>query len=120
VERLEEVLDGLQQALSSPPRLEQPWRHIVRERLSAVVDGLTAERTVATDPWLSARAHHLHREREGLLARAAVLAARLEDGGDTEAVRAALQRLVLDVRHHGARVTDLLYDAYAMDVGGSE
>ncbi len=119
MQRLEQALDGLQQALSSPPRLQQPWRHIVTERLQLVADELTAERTVATDTWLAARASHLHRERDRLAARLTVLAARLQEA-DLAPVRAALQRLVLDLQHHHARVTDLLYDAYAMDVGGSE
>jgi hypothetical protein len=120
VQRLEEALDGLQQALTSPPRLEQPWRQIVRDRLATVGEELTAEHTVATDSWLSARAGHLDRERDRLVARLAVLSSRLGESGDVEALRTALQRLVLDVTHHHGRVTDLLYDAYAMDVGGSE
>jgi hypothetical protein len=119
VQRLERALDGLQQALSSPPRLRQPWAHIVSERLQLVADELTAERTAVTDSWLSPRAGHLLRERDRLVARLTVLDSRLEEV-DLEPVRSALQRLVLDVQHHHARVNDLLYDAYAMDVGGSE
>lgn len=120
MQRFENAVESLEAALQSPPRLQQPWRHIVRQRASQVAEALTAESSVATDPWLSARAGHLERERNSLLARLSVLGTLLAESTDLETVRESLRRLVLDVRHHHQRVNDLVYDALALDVGGSE
>jgi hypothetical protein len=120
VQRIEEAVRALQEALASPPRLQQSWRHIVQERLAVVNDELTAERTVAADTWLSARAHHLRRERTRLLSRLRVLGAMVVESPDVEAVRQSLVRLVQDIEHHHQRVNDLVYDAVGLDMGGSE
>ena len=120
MQQLALAVDGLEEALSSPPTFQQPWRHIVRERLGEVCEALTAERTAAADSWLSARAGHLHRERNRLLVRLSALRTMVADGSDVEAVRLKLLRVVPDLQHHQQRVNDLVYDAAGMDVGGSE
>ena len=120
MQKLDEAVHGLEEALTSPPTFHQPWLHIVRERLDEVRDVLAGERTPEADSWLSARAGHLQRERTRLLARLGVLGSMVTDGADVEAVRAGLLRLVPDLHHHQQRVNDLAYDAAGMDVGGSE
>jgi hypothetical protein len=117
--RLEAELARLDTALTTPARLAEPWRRAVRERLGDVAAELSDERAVAGDTGLDARADHLHRERNRLLARIFVLGP-MVDNGDLDAVRVAVARLVQDVHHHHERVNDLAYDAVAMEVGGSE
>ncbi len=117
--RLEAALARLDTALAAPSRLAGPWRQVVRDRLSDVADELPDERAVAGDTGLDARADHLQRERNRLLARISVLGP-MVDNGDPDAVRAAVGRLLQDVHHHHERVNDLAYDGVAMEVGGSE
>lgn len=121
MQRFELAVDHLEQALHSPPRFRHSWGHLVRQRVGDVEDALTQESPVALDPWLTARAGHLDRERSRLLTRLSVLRSRLEEVGlDMEPLRDSLTRLLLDVRHHHQRVNDLTYDALSLDVGGSE
>ena len=120
MQRFENAVESLEQALLSPPRLSRPWGHIVRQRAARVADALTAESPVAVDPWLAARAGCLERERNNLLSRLSVLGSLLAEAPDPEPVRESLRRLLLDVRHHHQRVNDLVYDALALDVGGSD
>jgi hypothetical protein len=49
-----------------------------------------------------------------------VLIATLGDGADPDGTRQSLFRLTQDLEHHRQRVSDLMYDGVAMDVGGSE
>jgi hypothetical protein len=120
MQRFELAVEGLEQALQSPPKLQQSWGHVVRQRARQLADALTAESSVAMDSWLSARAGHLDRERARLLTRLSVLGSLLSENTDPEPVRESLSRLALDVRHHHQRVNDLAYDELALDVGGSE
>ena len=120
MQRFENAVDGLEQALQSPPRLQQSWGHIVRHRASQLAEALTAESTVAVDSWLSARAGQLERERNRLLTRLSVLGTLLSESTDIDKARDGLCRLVRDVRHHHQRMNDLTYDALALDVGGSD
>lgn len=120
MQRFEVAVDSLEHALLSPPTFQQSWDHIVRQRVAGVADALTAESPVAIDPWLTARASHLDRERDRLLTRLTVLLSRLGEATDVEAVRDSLCQLLRDVRRHHQRVNDLAYDALALDVGGSE
>jgi hypothetical protein len=120
MQRFEHAIDSLEQALHSPPRLQQSWGHIVRQRTEQVADALTAESPVAVESWLVARVGHLDRERNRLLTRLSVLGSTLADTTDLDQVRDSLCRLMRDVRHHHQRVNDLAYDALALDVGGSE
>jgi hypothetical protein len=120
MQRFEHAVEGLEEALKSPPRLQQSWGHIVRRRAAQVAEALTAESPVAVDSWLSARAGQLERERNRLLTRLSVLGTLLAESTDLEKVRDGLCRLVLDVRHHHQRMNDLTYDELALDVGGSD
>jgi uncharacterized NAD(P)/FAD-binding protein YdhS len=120
MQQLALAVEGLESALDSPPRFQQPWRHIVRERLAEVCESLTAERTADGDSWLSARAGHLQRERNRLLVRLSVLGTMVAEASDLDAVRTNLLRLVPELHHHQQRMNDLVYDAVSMDVGGSE
>ena len=120
MQRFDRAIESLEQALHSPPRFQQSWRHIVRQRADEVADVLTSESPVAVDSWLAARVGHLERERTRLLARLTVLGALLSDGSELDSVRDRFHRLLLDVRHHHQRLNDLAYDALALDVGGSE
>ena len=111
---------GLEQALTSTAPL-QPWRQIARQRLKAVRKALTAERTSATELWLSAREGHLLRERNRLLSRTAALGGLLKtEAVADEPLRQNLHRLAIDLHHHQQRLNDLAYDSVAMEVGGSE
>lgn len=122
--RLAQAHDGLARAVSTPPRLEQSWRHLVRQRLAWVEDALAADRDAqrATDaePWLHARADRLDRDRARLQARVAALAATACGAADLATLRTGLARLVLDLEHYLQRVNDLTYDAVDLDVGGSD
>jgi hypothetical protein len=120
--RLVEAVARLGEAVTVTPTLSsraQPWRRVVRDRLTDVSSELSAESAVAADTWLDARAGHLHRERNRLLAKVAVLLP-MVDHADVDAVRAAVARLAQDLEHHHQRVSDLAYDGVAMEVGGSE
>ena len=120
MQRFESAVESLEQALQSPPKFQQSWGHIVRQRAGQLAEALTAESPVAVDSWLAARVGHLERERNRLLTRLSVLATLLAESTDLETVRESFRRLVLDARHHHQRVNDLAYDALALDVGGSE
>ncbi len=117
---LDEALHALQQTLDAPARLPLSWHHHLTTRLAAVVEALTMEPDVATDPWLAARAARLQRERERLMARVSVVYAMLEEHADPIALRPALTRLASDIMRHRARSDDLVYDEVSLDVGGSE
>ena len=120
MQRLEQAVVGLEQALSTTPPL-QPWRQIARQRLKVVRKALTAERTNATEVWLSAREGHLQRERNRLLSRVAALGGLLTtEAVADEPLRQNLRRLAIDLHHHQQRLNDLAYDSVAMEVGGSE
>jgi hypothetical protein len=116
---LERAILGLSQALDSPRR-HHMWRWLVRHRMAAVKEALAAERTPSPDAWLAARELSLDRERAGLLARLAGLGPRVLDSGDVEPVREDLKRLVADLERHRRRLNDLVYDAVALELGGSE
>lgn len=124
MQRLEQAVAGLEEALGSPTAGRPPWDRLVRERLRGIAEALHAERSPAADTWLSARAGHLHRERNHLLARVNVLSNALAttaaDRSDVEPLRDSLVRLAHDLAHHQQRVNDLAYDGVAMEVGGSE
>lgn len=120
MQRLEQAVVGLEEALAGPPVLPQPWRHLVRQRLDAVIDALSTEGPAATESWLAARVGSLRRERERLLIRLSLLTSAVLDVTDVEVARQRVRRLVLDLHHHQQRYNDLAYDGVAMEVGGSE
>lgn len=119
MQRLDEAVVGLEQALTTIPA-QQSWHQVVRQRLSGVDEALTAERTHPGAEWLSARAGLLHRERNRLHTRLTALGGQISEASSLEPLRQELLRLLGDIQHHHQRVNDLAYDALALDVGGSE
>lgn len=117
--QLDHAIAGLEQALARPGR-HQMWRWLVRHRLNAVQQCLAEEDASASDAWLASRQQLLAREREALRLKLDRHATQLTDALDIEGVRAELERLLGDLRRHRQRVNDLLYDAVALELGGSE
>jgi len=116
---LEHALLGLQQALDTPRR-HSFWRRLVRNRLNAVRDALGAEWTRVEDASLASREGTLVRERTTLLRRLTELGTQVLEAPDTDAVRADLKRLCVDLEHHRQRINDLVYDSVALELGGSD
>ena len=115
MEHVDRFLDRLPQQ-----RRRVPWQAVVRQRLHGLDAALAAEQTGTGEAWLDARARHLTHERELLQRRIGTLRAQLTESAVEQVVQDELQRLIHDVRRHHQRVSDLLYDAVARDVGGSE
>lgn len=118
--RLAHALDGLERAVTAPPRLQQSWRYLVKQRLTWVDAALASDGSTDDEPWLQARAAQLQRERARLQSRTTVLAGTVCDAVDLDPIRQSLARLVLDLQHYQQRVNDLVYDAVDLDVGGSD
>ena len=116
---LEHAALGLRQALDAPRR-HHVWRWLVRHRMDAVREALTAERSREGDAWLAARELSLQRERTGLLDRLAALGPQVLEAPDVEAVRLELLRLVNDVERHRQHLNDLVYDSVSLELGGTE
>jgi hypothetical protein len=118
--RLAHALDGLERALLTPPRLQQSWRYLVKQRLNWVDAALASDASPDAEPWLQPRLEGLHRERARLMGRTSLLASTICEAVDLEPVRESLARLVHDLERYQQRVNDVAYDAVDMDVGGSE
>jgi hypothetical protein len=116
---LEASIVGLRAALGLP-RQQHGWGWLVRQRMSAVKEALLAETSRQSEAWLTARASSVSRERNALLTQLAALGPVVLESTDLESVRARLQRLVLDLEHHRQRISDLVYDSVALELGGSE
>lgn len=118
--RLAHAVDGLRKVLLTPPRLQQSWRYLVKQRLTWVDAALADDVGPHQEAWLSPREEQLARERTRLMARTSLLAATICDAEDVAPVRLSLERLVADLEHYLQRVNDLAYDAVDLDVGGSD
>ena len=116
---LESAIQGLTQAIASPPR-HHMWRWLVRHRMSTVKDALNAERLRGGDAWLASREVNLHRDREALLARLTELGPAVLEDQDLERVRMELDRLVTALDRYRQRLNDLVYDSVSLELGGSE
>lgn len=116
---LDHAILGLDQALDRPRR-HQMWRWLVRHRISAVLDALSAESTHGHDAWLASRQSGLQRERDALLRKLDHLATQVLEAVDVEPVRSELKRAVAELGRHRQRLNDLLYDTVALELGGSE
>jgi ribonuclease D len=116
---LDVTLVSLRQALRGP-RQQQGWNWLVRQRMSAVKDALLQETNRPGEAWLTARAGIVRRDRNALLTQLTELGPLVLEGADLEPVLTRLQRLVLDLEHHRQRVSDLVYDSVALELGGSE
>ena len=116
---LEESIAGLRKALVLPMQ-QQGWGWLVRQRMSVVKEALTDEAGPAAEAWLAAREGALLRERNALLAQLAKLGPLVLEGHDREGLRNRLLRLLHDLERHRQRLSDLLYDSVALELGGSE
>lgn len=116
---LEDSIVGLRQVLGLP-RQQQGWGWLVRQRMSAVKEALLEESKGPFEAWLTARASGVRRDRNALLTQLSTLGPVVLESTDLESVRTRLQRLVLDLEHHRQRISDLVYDSVALELGGSE
>lgn len=116
---LEESIVGLRKALVLPVQ-QQGWGWLVRQRMSVVKDALLDDSGRSTEAWLAARQGALLRERNALLAQLAMLGPLVLDGTDPDSLRSRLLRLVHDLERHRQRLSDLVYDSVALELGGSE
>lgn len=92
----------------------------MRHRMAGLKEALSAAHTRASDAWLAARELTLERERQALLRRLAELGPQVVSAPDVEPVRHELHRLLADADRHRQRLSDLVYDAVALELGGSE
>lgn len=116
---LDDAIKGLEQALDRP-RQQQTWRWLVRHRISGVREALAHDHVRDGDAWLAAREGTLTRERETLVARLSHLGPQVLEAPDVDPVHRDLKRLVADLTHYRQRVNDLVYDAVALELGGSD
>ena len=128
---LHEALVVFEEALASPVRDRVTWHAEVSEALEALghafEDHVAATEAAgglydemgATSPHLSAKANRLRAEHPaitaGLIEGSARLAAPPAD--DADAVREELQRLMGQIVRHRQHGADLVWEAYAIDIG---
>ena len=116
-------LDRLEAALADLPTDGESlsrWRWAVRQHLVGVRDLLTADGGAGTDGWLAARGTRTDRRRNALLARLSLLGQQVLESPDVAAMAGPLRRLAVDVRHHRQRISDLVYDEVALELGGED
>ncbi len=116
---LEAAIGELRGAISAD-HTAAGWRWTVRQRLSAVREALRDEAFWSRDGWLAARCASGDRERAQLVRRLTLAGTGLLDRLDLDRVTAELNRLADDLDHYGQRMHDLVYDAVALELGGSE
>jgi hypothetical protein len=117
------ALDRLAAALDDLPTDGEAlgrWRWAVRQHLVGVRDLLAADGEGGADGWLAARSTTAARRRNALLARLSLLGSQVLESPDVAAVAGPLRRLVADVRHHRQRISDLVYDEVALELGGED
>lgn len=115
----DESLAALRSALRGPPQ-RNGWSWLVRQRMSGVRDALLEESAGIGEAWLAARESTVLRDRNLLLERLAVLGRGVLDTSAPLALRPELDRLLVDLEHHRQRLSDLVYDSVALELGGSE
>jgi len=116
---LEHAIVGLRQALDSPRR-HYRWRWTVRHRIGGVKEALGHEHGRPGESWLAPREQMLLRERDSLVRRLAALGPQVLESADVEPVRHQIARLIGDLERHRQRLSDLVYDTVALELGGSE
>ena len=132
-ERLRAELINLEQVLSGPAADAEGWVAQVRTAAVAMAetlrehveetegpDGMLAQ--VATDaPWLEGRLLQLREEHGQLVADADALIARCDRPGVTaQQLRDEALHLLQQVSRHRQQGTDLLYDAYLVDISAAD
>ena len=132
---LRDALVALEDAISSPSRDTEPWREGVAARLAALRDAF-AEHVAETEgagglydemeeiaPHVQGKARRL-REEHPPLTRAIVDAVAqfvgpFPQGTDLDALRDDVQRLMSRLTRHRSHGADLVWEAYALDIGGA-
>jgi hypothetical protein len=132
---LREALIAFEGALASPIRDRETWRAYVADALHALADafedhvsetegptGLYAEMEDVA-PHLSAKARRLRDEHPpitaGLADAGSRLGGSLVDDAEVEAVRDELQRVMGRIVRHRQHGADLVWEAYAVDIGSA-
>lgn len=118
---LDQAIIDLTRVLGEPVRSNQ-WAATVRARLATVNTELDKARGMARsrDGWLSARERTNNRERRRLRQRVAAIGPRILDHPESETSMRELRRVAVDLEHYRQRLHDLVYDAVALELGGSE
>jgi hypothetical protein len=136
---LHESLVALEQAISSPAAGRIPdWTRVVTKELTAVRDAWDLhvdatekpqglyEEIVATSPRLDGTVQRLQREHPEITEAVGLMLERLEQaevGGiawPLDDARDDLQRLIGRLIRHRQRGADLVWEAYNVDIGGTE
>jgi hypothetical protein len=132
---LREALVAFEGALSSPRRDVETWRRAVVERLDGLQSAF-AEHVLETEqpgglydemallaPHVSPRARRLREEHPRVSAALDEAKGRLEAGlpadADVDAIRDDLQRLMGRIVRHRQGGADLVWEAYAVDIGAA-
>jgi hypothetical protein len=130
-ERLRAELVNLEQVLSAPTADAEGWTTQVRGAATAMRETLRhhVEETEARDgmlaqvardaPWLEGRLEQLRSEHGQLLEDAGALVARCGEG-DPQQIREQAMELLQQVSRHRQLGTDLLYDAYLVDISAAD
>ncbi|HEX7739799.1 MAG TPA: hypothetical protein VF426_09155 [Marmoricola sp.] len=99
------------------------WADTVRNQLRTLRDALQREAKDLRrrgDGWLDARDRTTDRTRRRLVQRLAAMGPRILERPEAETSLRELRRLGHDLEHYRQRVHDLVYDAVALELGGSE
>lgn len=130
-EELRAALVELEDALSRPAGARDQWLARVRPDVETMLttlrshveeteaDGGMLARLEEDAPWLEGRVKQLRREHVDLLARSERLLGNWPDGGAEDLREEALALLQAVSRHRHAG-TDLLYDAYMVDISAAD
>lgn len=132
---LREALVAFEDALSSPVRDREAWRAEVADALD-VLGNAFEDHVAETEtggglydemediaPHLAAKASRLREEHPqiaaALVAAGATLAGPIADEAQVDAVRDDLQRLMGRIVRHRQHGADLVWEAYAIDIGAA-
>jgi hypothetical protein len=132
---LRDAIVELEDAISSPVRDVEPWRRGVVVRLAALGDAFR-EHVAETEgagglydemediaPHVQGKARRLREEHPPLTMAIAETTARFAasfpEGTDLDAVRDDVQRLMGRLVRHRQHGADLVWEAYALDIGGA-
>jgi len=130
---LREALIAFEEALSSPMRDRVTWHVEATDALEALSHAFE-DHVAATEasgglydemreksPHLRAKANRLREEHPAITAALVEASARLAappaDEADADAIRGELQRLMGRIMRHRQHGADLVWDAYAIDIG---
>jgi chromosome segregation ATPase len=132
---LRDAIFELENAISSPVRDVETWRQGVAARLAALTEAF-GEHVAETEgagglydemediaPHVQGKARRLREEHPPLKAAIAEATARFDlaipDGTDLDALRDDVQRLMGRLVRHRQHGADLVWEAYALDIGGA-